>query len=93
MLDESADINIWGSPAKLTSFGYIWRDDKCSNNAGESENSSIHPKPKKKLVDLCLYGGISPYTKQLAKSTGTPDISDLSNIDWAATLYNTNILP
>ena len=42
---------------------------------------------------MCLYGGISPYTKQLAKSTGTPDISDLSNIDWAATLYDMNLLP
>ena len=93
ILNELEDINIWGTPAKLTSFGYKWRDNKCSN-AGESENSSIHPKPKKKRAALCLYGGISPYTKSFAKSTtGTPDISDLSNVDWVAALYDRNLLP
>ena len=92
VLDESADINIWGTPAKLTSFGYKWRDDKCSN-AGDSENSSIHPKPKKKRAALCLYGGISPYTNPLVGHSQSSNISDLSNIDWAATLYDTNLLP
>ena len=31
VLNPLSDINAWGTPAKLTSFGYKWRDDKCSN--------------------------------------------------------------
>ena len=75
VLDESADINIWGTPAKLTSFGYKWRDDKCSNK-GESERQ-----PKKKRPALCLYGVISSYPPRLEiQQLGKYDASSTAKI-------------
>ena len=85
-LNELADINIWGTPAKLTSFGYKWKDDKCSNK-GEGERQ-----PKKKRAALCLYGGIGSYEVYYDGSS-TADISKLINVDWVAALYDKNILP
>ena len=87
ILNELADINAWGTPAKLTSFGYKWRDDKCSID------ETIQSQTKKRAA-LCLFGGISPYDKKLGvDGSNTPDVSDLSNFDWATALYDKNLLP
>ena len=86
MLNKLSDINVWGTPAKLTSFGYKWRDDQC--HIDETLQN------KKKRAALCMYGGISPYHKKLGvHGSSAPDISDLSNVDWVAALYDKNILP
>ena len=95
VLNPLSDINAWGTPAKLTSFGYKWRDDKCSNADNEVQ-------PKKKRAALALYGGISAYQnlsnvqqtkKYIFDGSRTVDISNLSNVDWAAALYDKNLLP
>ena len=86
LIDELADMNIWGTPAKLTSFGYKWVDDKCSVN-----ESFQHQ--KKKRAALCFYGGISQYTGKFDSSAGTVSINDLANVDWAAALYDRYFLP
>ena len=97
-MNELADINNWGNPAKLTSFGYKWKDDKCSN-----ANTETSLQPQKKRAALCLYGGISSYPMiseivsikegLFDSSAGTTAINDLSNVDWAAALYDKNLLP
>ena len=93
VLNELSDINIWGTPAKLTSFGYKLVDDKCS------VDETFQPQ-KKKRAALCLYGGIGTYSNsamggRFGGPNGTPSNStnNLNNVDWVAALYDRNLLP
>ena len=89
------DINIWGTPSKLTSFNYKWNDDQCpstlANNDNDNDNSPTKPK---KRVAFCLYGGLGPLTSRDNNYTSVDaEINSLSNTDWTAKFYDMNLFP
>ena len=77
------DINIWGTPSKLTSFNYKW-NRQCPSTLS----------PKKRRVAFCLYGGLGPLTSRYNNYTSVDaDINSLSNTDWTAKFYDMNLFP